>query len=548
MGPGYTHALYVTGATVLATAATTFTLGQIKRLWLAYELTQPSQERYGARLRRAKVLLGISGILDHAKSWEATASLVVTSLITAAVVAGITPSQSVAERGYTLWMSTEDYRGCYPAMLLAGRPDYPGFTRWESNGSDVDWRYHYMNTTYNSSCPAWDTKSRFLADALPIAADEQWAYKDGGTLVAKSAMGVPYDVVLQQLSIESNKSLNTVFEAFTEFRGCLPVMVMNPVQCRPNGTVQVEDHSVTAVNGGNGTMPVYSVNPRTQGASAAGFPSDSWRYPNDQIKILLGSVNDHANLLAQMMWDFPALESGDLANGYAVECEMTFGSEYNYFDWTMVVSGQLSNISNLETALKPSSYLYGTGPCLPEDLLGYDTNRSNNIRDFMTTDAVVAAATAWWPLLNEGAYQDGWWNILYQVTDRLAKQPSDALNGTRGSLLFLNSRNPLEDMLGLATAMTIGSFYGSANGTHGPGHGQPTTLTYTRTRLGPGKLYSLVLLLPELYAIWLLFWLDYQLSRIKSIAVHKHDQAELWKTPPSWLEIAKKHGILWHFT
>lgn len=81
--------LYLTGTTVLATIVTTFTTGQIRRLWFSLAVSTENIAAPDRVLGHARTVIGLASFQEQAQHFYATASFWIIGLMTAAIVAGI---------------------------------------------------------------------------------------------------------------------------------------------------------------------------------------------------------------------------------------------------------------------------------------------------------------------------------------------------------------------------------------------------------------------------------------------------------------------------
>ena len=172
------HALDLAGTTTLATCVTLCTVGQLKRLWLADILTWRSHDAYPGLLRSGKVLLRVSTVLEVAKGWEMTLSLMATGLVTTAIVTAVTPTQiDRVWPGATLLQTDGKSDVC-----LVGSDSRPNTTVPVCKLQDNTWlRPSLLDGTIiamlSRLTQPWSTSG--------------YAYTVGGSIVATSAAGVP---------------------------------------------------------------------------------------------------------------------------------------------------------------------------------------------------------------------------------------------------------------------------------------------------------------------------------------------------------------------
>lgn len=89
-----TQTCYIVGTTVGATLVTTYTLGQIRRLSVRVLLA--SSDTANVR-RRINVLIGLGNLFEQLRSPGPMLNMIVTGLITTAIVVGVSPRRSSCE-------------------------------------------------------------------------------------------------------------------------------------------------------------------------------------------------------------------------------------------------------------------------------------------------------------------------------------------------------------------------------------------------------------------------------------------------------------------
>jgi hypothetical protein len=130
-----------------------------------------------------------------------------------------------------------------------------------------------------------------------------------------------------------------------------------------------------------------------------------------------------------------------------------------------------------------------------------DIGNAISLNEVLTDAPLATAGRATWPLLAENMFFDGWFDTLEYVIRQVGYQ-----NASQGTGVFQDSTDDLEDALGLATAITLGLFWGGVTTVE-----DTTTLNngvqaYERIRLGPSSLWGLIYLIPPLFAIGILVY------------------------------------------
>jgi len=117
-----------------------------------------------------------------------------------------------------------------------------------------------------------------------------------------------------------------------------------------------------------------------------------------------------------------------------------------------VAAGIEFRLVNLNSTQRQITGVVSNSPCSPLDASG----KTIPLGTFLTTEALATMAAGSWQLLAENYFDDGWPATLY----RTATQSF----ANAGNLYFNDSDNSLEDALGLASAIAMGDFYGTAHG------------------------------------------------------------------------------------
>jgi hypothetical protein len=86
--------LYLTGTTILATIVSSFTTGQIRSLWFSLALSKEDVSAADRTLGRARTLIGLASLKEQSRHFFITASFWLAGLMTAAIVAGISATDS----------------------------------------------------------------------------------------------------------------------------------------------------------------------------------------------------------------------------------------------------------------------------------------------------------------------------------------------------------------------------------------------------------------------------------------------------------------------
>jgi hypothetical protein len=252
------------------------------------------------------------------------------------------------------------------------------------------------------------------------------------------------------------------------------------------------------------STPIFSVNPTTDPAGASGACTSGLGI--GQSIIVMGAVNGQVNDLAALMGDssFNASSTEQPAS-YSVICKV---------DVAPSVSFQFVNYSRVSVA-QYGEFLYqywtqndvtftvvGTGEsCSP---IEWYTDQTVPLATFLTNPALAIGAGAHWPLLTESFCLDGNWPTLLEASYGTAQSEDETARLSSRHFQFLNSQNPLEDTLGIVTGLALGGYWGN-----GVDVTLYTSMTIYGVRIGAGRLWSLVYIVPEVFAVVLLLSLQW---------------------------------------
>ncbi|KAK4555625.1 hypothetical protein LTR86_007378 [Recurvomyces mirabilis] len=429
------------------------------------------------------------------QSWDIAGSFLLVGLITTAIVSGVTPSTTPRYLDTPTYLVLDDVH-CWNTS--SSRPNSTDFAWKLSNGS-----YIGLNSTFDPVCPASSIIRQF--QQLYNLPPDGWGYVVDNTPLRKNALGAPNSV--GDFSYAFGAGLSGWSAAWTQFASvsaCFPTLIGNPVRCQAAGNVSVQAHRVTVSSGDcDISTEIHSVDPTNQGASAAGACTAG--HDLGTATILIGSVNSHAVQLATAMLDGTWLNDTKHPDHYAVTCTVDITPIIGFRNLTYARLAASNTVGASYAEASGASFgVSGSGDGC--DLVDTETGSHVDRNAILTAGALSAGASASWPLLSEGSYRDGWWSTLWQATQNLGGTVFQLQNNSavdlEAFLTFNQSTNSLEDALGLASAMGLGSYYGSFN----PGSlvSVDATTVLDGTRVGPGRRWALVFIVPELYAAVLL--------------------------------------------
>jgi len=147
-----------------------------------------------------------------------------------------------------------------------------------------------------------------------------------------------------------------------------------------------------------------------------------------------------------------------------------------------------------------SSEEYAEDSCTPQAFTPL-WNPDNESANVLTDDTLAVGAGSVYPILSQNRYYNGWWESL-----------ANAVAGRNKSTFgFESSTNPMEDVLGIVSAMSVAQYLGSQQSTTDR---DVTTLVndagkaqVVSERVGCGSLWNLVFIIPEVWIVVLLIFL-----------------------------------------
>lgn len=364
-----------------------------------------------------------------------------------------------------------------------------------------------VNPATSASCGnAWvePTLKQNTLSGLP-----GYPYTISDVSVDASAIGAPYSTysngyyfAFGLVTFNGPSAWSPYFQWSTK---CLPVVETNPVQCQATGEMTRGVNSLSAfASGCEVSTPIYAVNLDNGSASTMGACSD----PDQPGKatIVIGSTGQHAIRLANVMFDAPAFNnlwySSPDNQTYIVACTI---------DITPSVSFRTLNLSHVSQTVENT--ITGTTSYAPYALTGAEScipstgNSTVQASDFLTDGALASGAAGSWRFLAENSYADGWWETLCEITScndiTTRVQP-----GKVGSIYFDNSRNQLEDQLGLASAVALGMFWGQEGSyKESPVIIKGGKVSLLGVRVGARNWWSVLYILPSVVTFALISWL-----------------------------------------
>ncbi|KIM93224.1 hypothetical protein OIDMADRAFT_36012 [Oidiodendron maius Zn] len=377
------------------------TTGTIKTLWVI-EAAYADQKNTTStkRKQRMEVLLGLGSLNAQFSQFQISISFMLTGLITTALVAGLTLSNATTSMSAVAFIYKDDLNEAYYSSDCVSLDNNitQGWISWPlANGSILS-----INPP---QCDIEQNLITAISGPYDSSAIQFTLYQLNGVSVTRSAMGAPWQGRFgTSFGVDDQwgysnfpfSDTSTIFESASQ---CFPILSLNPVQCRPSGNVLISENSLqVVVPDCNISTPIFAVDPRTQGATAAGVCP----YPSKFGKgtILIGSTNSHAVTLASEVANFsnfwPNISLSNIPNNaYAVVCDVDIAPQ---------IAVQTLIFDKVSVAASSSN------TCSAED--------TEALIKAATSDAALLYGMAGlYPLLVQNTYRDGWLDTLFTLVD-----------------------------------------------------------------------------------------------------------------------------------
>lgn len=339
----------------------------------------------------------------------------------------------------------------------------------------------------------------------------------GDVQVFQSAAGIPW----------GQNGLDDVFGTvrdsnFLWASRCLPVLMKNPVRCYAGGQVSFDSDGRLWVSDGTciygssdlAVSPAHDfaavkgacTQNHTLGTATILFAATNGSPNATRYGVVNSFYSGYADILASSLGDGPLLDTVNDTSIFAAICEvdLTQAAEFRLLNYSHADDfGKQQKIGRYSETSVNNGYGYqvqalSNSSCEMSDITGNPLP----LNEVLSDAALATAAGATWPLLAENMFFDGWFDTLDYVIKQVNYQ-----NASQGGGVFRDSTNDLEDALGLATAITIGLFWGGGTTVVDYTATDTGTQAYERIRLGPSSLWGLIYLIPPLFAIGILVYL-----------------------------------------
>jgi hypothetical protein len=472
-----TKSIYVTGLTVLATICAAFSSTQIRHLWLRkidVQLATPGID-LSAVNTRWRTALGVSSVLEGLQRWHITCSFLISGLITTAIVAGLSSTLAQRQDDYTYYLADSQDYSC---TITSETTPATSFNWLLANGS------YYSVQPNLDFCPG--SIAMTLLGAINTVDPENYGYADEGVAVHESALGAPASIYTSRSNnSEAFSSLIGIYgESLLSTSQCVPVMTKNPISCSrsENATYADQYLTMTSPDGKCVNSVLVGSNVTWQNVNTVGgiCPSGSL----GQATIMIGGIMSGCIYLAEALGDSTWLDWWDLTGTntpettYGITCTVDMAAALEYREIYLTLQQPTGSSGAYSRSLLASS----SEPCTPVPYF------SSGPQSF---DKLLALATT-------AAYQPlsiPWTDWARPLTINQAPHTNDI---RPAPYAFSNSRNALEDVLALTSALVLSRV--TITGPSGQiAYVGQKTVQYTRA--GSGEAWALVYVLPSLFVI-----------------------------------------------
>ncbi|MCJ1317675.1 hypothetical protein MMC15_003000 [Xylographa vitiligo] len=479
------RALYVTGTTVLASLCTYLTASQIRMLWLRRADTQlyngKSYEKVDPFWR---TILDVSSLSESLRYWNVSLTFLICGLTTTAVVAGLASSPSS-------YQIVQNY-------ALADPDDYHCITTESSSpGQEGIWTFpngsYYQLWVNLDFCPTSLIMS--LMGSINVIDSSNYGYADLGVAIHPSALGAPASIYSSQATTDSsgvtlwlNETLDTYKTDLLSTSQCVPVLTANPIQCARENNITFSSDGYLSITSSDGCVATTYPGPGALNTTQSGWSVAGICSRNDigSATIVLGGFLADAGYAAEAMGDVTWINEWDAGSVpvpkmYGISCTV---------DTASVISTRNVTLTLLDDSGTTGSFARSLSA---EDLQSCTPTSFSGGLNPITDKLLATAAMGPWQLLNLGALET-LRSVL--INPALSQVNNDHTVYIRQPpFAFNNSRNALEDVLGLSSALAMSRL----TLTGGTGQAEYTgTAMVANTRVGTGERWALVYILPPL--------------------------------------------------
>jgi hypothetical protein len=530
---------------VLATIISSYAGGEIQKQWLRavnhdisnVEYQLPRQPGVAARWR---AILGLNTFPERIRTFRNTGlaqfSFIVTALITAAVVAAVTLTDTTCSSVVNpprihSGADNKCMRNLPSNVTERLSPLWEFRTFWNRDDGSA-----YFATT-NLGCPAW-SGAQFIG-SINTANPEHVAYARNGVGIQRTAIGAPeilYTDIPKPAGVLNRLSGSIESSNLRSVSHCLPVMTTNPVKCRPGGTItykagksqnvpddQAIFYALSVDAGGCNFTQANSEDPNGPFGIMVSRLCPTWNNVGQGtvamgatgiISLTLAAAVGDETFLAQNAQKYEGMRNGTIKGvSYAVSCDIDVQPTIKWRTLTLELQqGQLT-----------------TTPSYSKLISGVDGCEGNNATNYKLGNGYAGGAVAALvPPLSEGRFWNGMTNAIFNsalnvtdTSDRYSNLASWTNLIRKAPYGFERSTNALEDVLGLTAGITMSQM--NTLDSIEPGSPLKDTVefyppvsgnaTFACTRVGSGNRSALIFTLPPLLAMVIALYLLFAVPR-----------------------------------
>ena len=409
-------------------------------------------------------------------------TFLISGLITTAIVAGL--SSSIAQR-------QDEY-----AYYLADSQDYSCTVTSDTTPSSG---YHWLlpSGSYYTVQPNLDfcpgSIAMTLLGAINVIDPENYGYADEGVAVHASALGAPASIYTSgsDNSEGFNSSLGVYGRNLLSTSQCAPVMTKNPITCTRSGNATYVEQYLEMKSPDGMCVNSVLVGSNLSWANAYSVGAICPSGSVGQATIVLGGIMAGSIYLAEALGDSAWLDWFDTTGTnppettYGITCTVDMAAALEYRQLHLTLQQPTGSVGAYSRSLFASS----SEPCTPTP---YDGSESHNLDKLLA----LAAFAAYQPL--SIPFVD-WARPLTLIKSSSSISHTNYVR--RGPYAFANSKNALEDVLALTSALVMSraTLTGSSGQIEYTGQ---QTVEYTRA--GTGETWALVYILPSLFVVFII--------------------------------------------
>ncbi|MCJ1407023.1 hypothetical protein MMC19_001093 [Ptychographa xylographoides] len=492
--------LYVTGTTVLASLCTYLTASQIRMLWLRrVDLQLHNGKSYEKVDPFWRTILGVSSISETIQYWNVSLTFLVCGLTTTAVVAGLASSPSAYQiiQNYAL-ADANDY---HCATTESSSPGQAGIWTFPNGSFYQIW----VNLDF---CPTSLIMS--LMGSINVIDSSNYGYADFGVAIHSSALGAPATIYSSQTAPEGssvtlwlNETLDTYKTDLLSTSQCVPVLTANPIQCARENNITFSTEGYLTVTSSDGCVASLYAGLAALNTTQSGWTTSAICAHREigSATIVIGGLLADAGYAAEAIGDVTWIKEWDAGSVptpklYGVSCTVDTASVIDTRNVTLTLLDDSGNTDSFARSLAA------------QDLQSCTPSSSSGGLDPVTDKLLATAAMGPWQLLELGPLET---LRTVLINPALSQFNNDhTIYVRQPPFAFDNSRNALEDVLGLSSALAMSRL------TLTGGTGQADyvgSAMIANTRIGTGERWALVYVLPPLMSSIVLLALLFTTSR-----------------------------------